>query len=110
MKFLRKKKAAILFAAFALCAIQSNAATLTGFVGGLPFVGPILTIQNGIQAVAYAVCSIGGMVGLFAAWKHEHSWSGLGAKIVEYGSLAAMCIGFGTFLVAAIPGSMGAVL
>jgi hypothetical protein len=75
----------------------------------IPFVSPILSLNTGVQAVVYAASCIGGMAGFIAAWKHEHSWSGIGAKALEYGSVGAMCIGFPLFLTAIIPGAAGAV-
>ena len=76
----------------------------------IPFVAPILSLNTGVQAVVYAASCIGGMAGFIAAWKHEHSWSGIGAKALEYGSVGAMCIGFPLFLTAIIPGAAGAVI
>jgi hypothetical protein len=76
----------------------------------IPFVAPILSLSTGVQAVVYAASCIGGMAGFIAAWKHEHSWSGIGSKALEYGSVGAMCIGFPLFLTAIIPGAAGAVI
>lgn len=76
----------------------------------IPFVAPILSLNTGVQAVVYAASCIGGMAGFIAAWKHEHSWSGIGSKALEYGSVGAMCIGFPLFLTAIIPGAAGAVI
>jgi hypothetical protein len=76
----------------------------------IPFVQPILTLNTGVQAVVYAASCIGGMAGFIAAWKHEHSWSGIGSKALEYGSVGAMCIGFPLFLTAIIPGANAAVI
>jgi hypothetical protein len=76
----------------------------------IPFVAPILTLNQGVQAVVYAASCIGGMAGFIAAWKHEHSWSGIGSKALEYGSVGAMCIGFPLFLTAIIPGANAAVI
>jgi hypothetical protein len=76
----------------------------------IPFVAPITSLNTGVQAVVYACSCIGGMAGFIAAWKHEHSWSGIGAKALEYGSIGAMCIGFPLFLTAIIPGAAGAVI
>jgi hypothetical protein len=76
----------------------------------IPFVAPILSLSTGVQAVVYACSCIGGMAGFIAAWKHEHSWSGIGAKALEYGSIGAMCVGFPLFLTAIIPGAAGAVI
>src|SRR4051794_23434278 len=76
----------------------------------IPFVAPILSLNTGVQAVVYACSCIGGMAGFIAAWKHEHSWSGIGSKALEYGSVGAMCIGFPLFLTAIIPGAAGAIL
>ena len=76
----------------------------------IPFVAPILSLNQGVQAVVYAASCIGGMAGFIAAWKHEHSWSGIGSKALEYGSVGAMCIGFPLFLTAIIPGAAGAVM
>ena len=76
----------------------------------IPFVAPILSLNTGVQAVVYAASCIGGMAGFIAAWKHEHSWSGIGAKALEYGSIGAMCIGFPLFLTAIIPNANAAVI
>jgi hypothetical protein len=83
---------------------------LSAVASAIPFVAPIVSLNTGVQAVTYATCCIGGMAGFIAAWKHEHSWSGIGAKALEYGSIGAMCIGFPLFLTAIIPGAAGAVI
>lgn len=83
---------------------------LSAVASAIPFVAPIVSLNAGVQAVTYATCCIGGMAGFIAAWKHEHSWSGIGAKALEYGSIGAMCIGFPLFLTAIIPGAAGAVI
>jgi hypothetical protein len=46
----------------------------------------------------------------FRSWKHAHSWSGIGSKALEYGSVGAMWIGFPLFLTAIIPGANAAVI